>query len=68
MVIQLDPEDLEVAEDSSQSGSGVYNVTVEKVFNSTVIEIFQGSDKEEILEQMFAKVLLYIRQHNAPRN
>ena len=62
-------------------GSGIYEIIVEKAFNSKMMEIFQRSDVEEILGQMFARTSKtqtenpcfaeawpYVRQHNAPRH
>ena len=53
MVTQLNPEEFEQAEDIHGEG---HVIIVEKVFNSKMMEIFQGSDIGEILEQMFAYI------------
>ena len=50
MVIQLTPEEFEEAEDIPGE---VKEIIVEKAFNSKMMEIFQGSNIEEILEKMF---------------
>ena len=57
MVIQLTPEEFEEAEDIPGE---VKEIIVEKAFNSKMMEIFQGSNIEEILEKMFA----YIKDTN----
>ena len=50
MIIQLDPEKFKNAEDIHGEG---HEILVKKAFNSKMMEIFQGSNIEEILEQMF---------------
>ena len=43
-------------------------IIVEKAFNSKMMEIFQGSDIEEILEQMFAYIKTGIENPALPKS
>ena len=53
IIIQLTPEEFEQAEDIPGE---VHEIIVEKAFNSKMMEIFQGSNIDEILEKMFAYI------------
>ena len=53
MVIELTPEEFEEAEDIPRE---VKEIIVDLPFNSKMMEIFQGSNIEEILEKMFAYI------------
>lgn len=41
---------------------------MEKVFNSMMIEIFQGSDNEELLQHMFAMIQVRIENPMLPKS
>ena len=64
-VIHFDAEELE--ELGLDEVPGVYNVIVEKVFNSKMMEIFQGSYIEEILSQLFAYIKTQIENSALPK-
>ena len=53
MVIQLTPEEFKQAENFPEES---HEIVVEKAFNSKMMEIFQGSNMEEILEEMFGYI------------
>lgn len=57
IVIHLDLEEQSIQESQEPE---VYYVVVEKVFNSMITEIFQGSDIEELLQHMLAMIQLRI--------
>ena len=65
MVIQLTHEEFEEAEDIPGE---VNKIIVEKAFNSKMMEIFQGSNIEEILEQMFAYIKTQIENPVLPKS
>ena len=56
------------SEDGSPSTPGVYEVIVEKVFNSLMTEVYQGSDIEELLKQMFAHIKTQIDNPALPKS
>ena len=57
IVIHLDLEEQSIQESQEPE---VHYVVVEKVFNSMITEIFQGSDIEELLQHMLAMIQLRI--------
>ena len=62
-------EDIEDIEDTTpQQWSTVHEIIVEKVFNNKITEIFQGSDIEEILRQMFASIKTQTENHAFPES
>ena len=54
--------------DRDGSTPGVYEVIVEKVFNSLMTEVYQGSDIEELLKQMFAYIKTQIDHPALPKS
>ena len=58
-VIQLTPEEIP---------GEVKEIIVEKAFNSKMMEIFQGSDIEEILERIFAYIKTGIENPALPKS
>ena len=65
MVIELTPEEFKEAEDIPGEG---HEIVVDKPFNSKMTEIFQGSNIEETLEQMFAYIKTEIENHALPES
>ena len=45
-----------------------YTIIVDKLFNSKMTEIFQGSNIEEILEKMFAYIKIQIENPALPES
>ena len=72
LLIQLDDDDMEGWTDSQKQtwleSDGAYEVKVDKVFNSRMTEIFQGSDVEEILKSMFAHIKTQVEHPALPKS
>ena len=72
LMIQLDENDMEDwSEEEKQTwleSDGTHETKVEKVFNSAMTEIFQGSDVEEILKSMFAHVKTQVEHPALPKS
>ena len=67
LAIELSEEDLRNAQDIS--GRTVENVIkVENVFNSKMMEIFEGRELDEILRQMFAFIKTQIKNPALPKS
>lgn len=59
MVIQLDSREMEELgedDDDDENQSKFYNIFVENPFNSKMMEVFQGSNIEKILQNLFAHI------------
>ena len=72
LMIQLDGDEMEGwSEDEKQArlkSDGTYETKVEKVFNSAMTEIFQGSDAEGILKSMFAHIKTQVEHPALPKS
>ena len=72
LMIQLDGDEMEGwSEDEKQArqkSNGTYETKVEKVFNSAMMEIFQGSDAEGILKSMFAHIKTQVEHPALPKS
>ena len=68
IAIQLDPEEMQKLGISEGQAPGVYNIMVEKVFNSKMAEVFQGSNIEELLQNMFAYIKTQIENPKLPKS
>ena len=72
LMIQLDGDEMEGwSEDEKQArlkSDGTYETKVEKVFNSAMTEIFQGSDAEGILKSMFAHIKTQVEHLALPKS
>ena len=65
---KIEEQVIQLAEDGGPSTPGVYEVIVEKVFNSLMTEVYQGSDIEELLKQMFAYIKTQIEHPALPKS
>ena len=69
LTIELDPEDLEGAQDIEYlGGSGDNFIRVDKLFNSKMTEIFEGSNIDEILSVMFAYIKTQVENPALPKS
>ena len=68
MAIQFDPEETQKLGIPEGQAPGVYNIIVEKVFNGKMTEVFQGSDIEELLQNMFAYIKTHIENLKLPKS
>ena len=66
-VIPLDEEDLKEKKNVPDSEGDTY-IRIEKVFNSKMMEIFQGSDVDELLIKMFAHIKTQVEHPALPQN
>ena len=72
LLIQLDDEDIagwsKEEKQRLRESDGTFETKVEKVFNSKMVEVFQGSDVEEILQGMFAYIKTQIEHPALPKS
>ena len=68
IAIQLDPEKMQKLGIPEGQAPGVYDIIVEKVFNSKMTEVFQGSNIEELLQNMFAYIKPQIEKPKLPKS
>ena len=68
IAIQLDPEEIQKLGIPEGQAPGVYNIIVEKVFNSKMTDVFQGSNIEELLQNMFAYIKSQIENPKLPKS
>ena len=68
IAIQLDPEEIQKLGISEGQAPGVYDIIVEKVFNNKMTEVFQGSNIEELLQNMFAYIKTQIENPKLPKS
>ena len=68
IAIQLDPEEMQKLGIPEGQTPGVYDIIVEKVFNSKMTEVFQGSNIEELLQNMFAYIKTQIGNPKLPKS
>ena len=72
LMIQPDDGDMKGwSEEEKQvwlESDGTYEVKVDKVFNSAMTEIFQGSDAEGILRNMFAHIKTQVEHPALPKS
>ena len=68
IAIQFDPEETQKLGIPEGQAPGVYNIIVEKVFNGKMTEVFQGSDIEELLQNMFAYIKTQIENLKLPKS
>ena len=66
-VIPLDEEELKETKDVPDSEGDAY-IRIEKVFNSKMMEIFQGSDVDELLMEMFAHIKTQVEHPALPQS
>ena len=72
LLIQLDDDDVKGwSEEEKQAwpeSDGAYETKVEKVFNSRMTEIFQGSDVEDVLSVMFTHIETQVEHPALPKS
>ena len=68
IAIQLDPEEMQKLGIPEGQAPGVYDIIVENVFNSKMTEVFQGSNIEELLQNMFAYIKTQIENPKLPKS
>ena len=68
IAIQLDPEEMQKLGIPEGQAPGLYDIIVEKVFNSKMTEVFQGSNIEELLQNMFAYIKMQIENPKLPKS
>ena len=54
--------------DDDEGTKTSYEVKVEKVFNSKIVEVFEGSDLEELIQSMFAHLKSQVEHPALPRS
>ena len=68
IAIQLDPEKMQKLGIPEEQAPEVYDIIVEKVFNSKMTEVFQDSNTEELLQNMFAYIKTQIENPKLPKS
>ena len=68
IAIQLDPEEMQKLGIPEGQAPGIYDIIVEKVFNSKMTEVFQGSNIEELLQNRFAYIKTQIQNPKLPKS
>ena len=67
-LIELDPEDLEDAQDLNDGITGDNYIRVEMPFNSLMTEFFEGSDTNDLIQRMLAHIKIQVENPRMPEN
>ena len=67
-LIELDPEDLEDAQDLDDGITGDNYIRVEMPFNSLMTEFFEGNDTNDLIQRMLAHIKIQVENPRIPEN